>query len=78
LELASETDRQTILDLASGDDRRAELLVPYLERYDAIAYTRRCAHRFALHARRRLEALSPSRERDILAAMTEFVVSRAM
>src|SRR5205085_9332585 len=33
LHLAANDDRQAILDLVSGEDRRPELLAPYLERY---------------------------------------------
>src|SRR5262245_1890407 len=78
LELARGADRQAILDLVSGDDRRPELLAPYLERYEAVEYARQRAHSFAARARRRLEALPPSPSRDVLAATTEFVVSRSM
>jgi len=78
LELASETDRQAILDLVSSDDRRPQLLVPILERYGAIAYTRKRAATFSQRARRRLDNLASTSCRDVLAAMTEFVVSRSM
>jgi octaprenyl-diphosphate synthase len=78
LELAKGNDRQAILDLVSGDDRRPVLLGPYLERYGAVEYTRKRATSFAHHARRRLESLTPGPSRDVLAAMTEFVVSRSM
>jgi len=78
LELARGADRQAILDLVSGEDRRPELLAPYLERYEAVEYARQRALSFADHARRRLEALPTSPSRDVLFATTEFVVSRSM
>src|SRR5262245_51063801 len=40
LQKANATDRQAILDLVSGDDRQPKLLEPYLDRYEAIEYTR--------------------------------------
>jgi octaprenyl-diphosphate synthase len=78
LQLARGADRQAILDLVSGDDRRPELLAPYLERYEAVEYARHRGQSFANHARRRLDALPPSQARDVLAAMAEFVVSRSI
>ena len=78
LQLASATDRQAILDIVSGDERRTALLEPYLARYEAIAYTRQRALSFSTRARRRLESLPSSSSREVLAAMTEFVVTRSM
>ncbi len=78
LELADSADRQAILDLLGGDERRPELLAPFLERYEAVEYARQRALRFADRACRRLEVLAPSPARDVLAATTEFVVSRSM
>jgi octaprenyl-diphosphate synthase len=78
LQLANPTDRQAILDLVAGDDRRPELLAPYLARYGAIEYSRKRALGFAERARRRLEDLSPSPSRQVLGLMSEFVVSRSM
>jgi len=78
LQLASDVDRQAILDLVNSDDRRPELLAPYLERYEANEFTRQRAMYFAHHARRRLDGLPNSASRDVLAAMTEFVVSRSI
>jgi len=78
LQLASDADRQMILELVGGDDRRPELLAPYLERYEAIEYTRQRSMSFAQRARRRLDCLPASPSLDVLAAMTEFVVSRSM
>jgi octaprenyl-diphosphate synthase len=78
LELANDSDRQAILDLVSGDDRRPEVLTPYLHRLSAIEYTRKRAIGFSHRAQRRLESLPPSPSRDVLVAVTEFVVSRSM
>jgi octaprenyl-diphosphate synthase len=78
LETASETDRQAILDIVGGDNRRPALLAPILDRYGAIEYTRKRAAGFAHRARRRLEELVPTAAREVLAAMSEFVVSRSM
>jgi octaprenyl-diphosphate synthase len=78
LELATAADRQAILDLVGGDDRRPALLAPYLERYEAIDYARQRAISFAERAQSRLEPLPSSAARDVLAATTEFVVSRSM
>lgn len=77
LQVATPADRAELLDLLTGEVRRPDLLAPYLERYDAIEYARERAIAFAESARRRLDALSPSVPRDVLAAMTEFVVSRS-
>jgi octaprenyl-diphosphate synthase len=76
LELASPTDREELLEILSSDERRPHLVAPFLDRYDAIEYTRDRASSFANSARRRLELLPKSPSRDILAMMTEFVVSR--
>ena len=78
LELATGSDREKLVGLLNGDDRRSESLAPYLRRYEAIPYTRHRAIGFAHRARRRLDCLPPSSSRDVLAAMTEFVVSRSM
>jgi octaprenyl-diphosphate synthase len=78
LELATGADREKLLALVSGEERHSESIAPYLRRYDAIAYTRQRAIGFAHRAGRRLDSLPASHSRDVLAAMTEFVVSRSM
>ena len=78
LEAASEVDRQAILDLVASDEQRVDLLPPYLERYEAVEYTRQRAIGFSRRARRHLEGLSSSPAHDVLTALTEFVVSRSM
>lgn len=77
LELATPADREEMLELLTGDDRRPQLVAPYLDRYDALDYARDRASSFAESARRRLDQLPPSPAREILTLMTEFVVSRA-
>jgi octaprenyl-diphosphate synthase len=77
IELATPIDRDNLLELLTGDQRQPDLVAPYLERYDALDYARERAGCFADNARRRLDLLPQSPSRDILALMTEFVVSRA-
>lgn len=77
LELATPTDREGMLELLTGDDRRPQLVAPYLDRYDALDYARERASSFADSARRRLDHLPNSPAREILSLMTQFVVSRA-
>ena len=52
-------------------------LARYLDRYDALDYARSRGQAFAHRARQRLDHLSPSPARDVLAAMTDFVMSRS-
>src|SRR5262245_45707356 len=78
LEVASEADRQAILEILTSDERHTNPLQPFLSRYEAIPYTRQRALSFTTRARRHLELLPPSSARDVLATMTEFVVSRSM
>jgi octaprenyl-diphosphate synthase len=77
LQLASGRDRQAILDLVSGEERRPAQLMPYLDRYGGVEYARQRALDFARKAQARLKGLGPSAARDILAALPEFVVSRS-
>ena len=76
LHLASERDRQTMVDLLTGDERRPDLLAPFLERYEAVPYARARAQFFADRAQQRLDVLPVCPSRDVLTAMTSFVVSR--
>jgi octaprenyl-diphosphate synthase len=78
LSQATAADRTAILELVSGMDRRSEPLAPYLNRYGAVDYARERALGFARRAGQRLESLRPSPAREVLAAMTRFVVSRSM
>jgi octaprenyl-diphosphate synthase len=79
LELARDDQRQTLIDqLTGGDGRRADWLLPLLERSEAIEYARERAGQFARSALQSLDSLPPSPSRDVLATMTDFVVRRAM
>jgi octaprenyl-diphosphate synthase len=75
---ASAKKRRELIDLLSSDDRQPALLAPYFEACGAVEYTRTRALSYAHRARRRLENLPASPSRDVLFAMTEFVVNRSM
>lgn len=76
LHLANERDRQSLIDLLTGDERRPDLLAPFLDRYEAIPYARARAQFFADRAQQRLSVLPSGPARDVLMAMSGFVVSR--
>jgi octaprenyl-diphosphate synthase len=78
LELATHEDRAAMLELLceAPAEPRTRLLTPYLDRYEALDYARARGQSFAHRARRRLEPLPPSPARDVLTAMTDFVMSR--
>jgi octaprenyl-diphosphate synthase len=78
LAVADGADRSTLLELLQSDNRRPELLAPLLARYEALDYARQKGQSFADRARERLSGLSASPARDVLAAMTEFVMSRSV
>jgi geranylgeranyl pyrophosphate synthase len=61
-----------------SDARRPELLAPLLQRYEALDYARQKGQYFADRARERLSGLSASPAREVLAAMTQFVMSRSV
>jgi len=88
LEIATPNDREALLEILAdreGDGRESEApaeprtraLTSYLDRYDALDYAKSRGQSFAHRARQRLDALSPSASRDVLAMMTEFVMSRS-
>ena len=58
-----------------GADQRGAVLA-YLERSDALAYTKSQARRFAESAAHRLDGLAQSPAREILLGMTRFVIDR--
>ncbi|MCI0359519.1 MAG: polyprenyl synthetase family protein [Planctomycetaceae bacterium] len=82
LELASPADRAALLEILTDREGeapagpRTRALAPYLQRYDALDYAKSRGQAFAHRARQRLELLSASPARDVLASMTEFVMSR--
>jgi octaprenyl-diphosphate synthase len=78
LQQASVADREALLEIVNGDDRRPELLHPYLTRYRAVEYTAGQAKTHSERAKRRLESLPPSASRDALGLMTDFVINRSM
>jgi octaprenyl-diphosphate synthase len=77
LHLASERDRQALIDLLTGDEQRPDLLAPFFDRYEAITYARQRAQFFADRAQQRLSLLPSGPSRDVLSSMTSFVVSRS-
>jgi octaprenyl-diphosphate synthase len=77
LHLASERDRQALIDLLTGDEQRPDLLAPFFDRYEAITYARQRAQFFADRAQQRLSLLPAGPSRDVLSSMTSFVVSRS-
>jgi octaprenyl-diphosphate synthase len=77
LEVASDDDRQAMIELLTSDERRTELLTPYLSRYAAVDYARQRAKSFATRAKSRLRTLPDGPAKDVLSATTAFVLSRA-
>jgi octaprenyl-diphosphate synthase len=70
-------ERAEIIELLSSGRRadRSQINL-WLERGDAIAYARQKARAYADAAREETRHLSPGRERDVLAALAELVISR--
>ncbi len=89
LEVASAADRSALLDILVGREGeayregealaepRTRELASYLDRYDAFDYAKSRGQAYAHCARQRLELLTPSPSRDVLATMTAFVMSRS-
>lgn len=74
---ASQHDRAEILAiLTRSDNHRCEALRPWLRNYDAISYAHAQAVDYARRAALELEPVSGSVARQMLLALTEFVVSR--
>ncbi len=78
LQQANPSDREALLDLLQGDDRRPQALQPYLARYEAIPYTTARAKTYSDRAKRRLDCLPDSPARDVLRFMADFVINRSM
>ena len=76
LQVASEADRQAMLEILTVDVRRFDLLLPYLQTYGAFDYARKRAVFYANRALSRLDILPASPSKDVLASMTQFVVAR--
>lgn len=78
LEVAEPSDRASLIGLLGNvEPPSVSDLLPYLEKYDAIAYARDKAAIFAERARRKVESLPSIPTRQILESITEFVVVRA-
>jgi octaprenyl-diphosphate synthase len=77
IQLASPKDRQELVDLLGGESCRPRDLAAYLERYETISYSQDRAADYASRALERLAGLPASPAREVLAAMTEFVIHRA-
>ena len=76
LHLASDEDRQSLIELLTADEPRPELLAPFLKCYQAVSYSQERAQFFAERARQRLSLLPAGPAREVLSAMAGFVVSR--
>jgi octaprenyl-diphosphate synthase len=74
---ATREQRADLLTILTRDENhRCADLLPWLARFSAIDYARDKAAAYAARAAGRLAHLAPSPARDVLADMTEFVVSR--
>ncbi len=62
--------------LAENGNHHRDLLRPWLQRHDAIAYSRERARRFTQSAREELAVLPDSPARDSLVGLADFVVNR--
>jgi octaprenyl-diphosphate synthase len=77
LQLASPNDRQELLELLTGESCSPSQLAHFLERYEAVTYSRDRAAAYASRAKRRLSNLPANHSREVLAAMTDFVITRS-
>lgn len=78
LNTANAADAARLRDLLSHpDDNTAAALLPYLEKSDALEYTRQRASEFATDARTQLSILPPTPAKRILEAITDFVTERS-
>jgi len=62
--------------LRRGDERCAEALQPWLQRYDAIAYAQQTALRYVRRAQKELDCLPRTPEREKLQELADFVILR--
>ncbi|MCA9069361.1 MAG: polyprenyl synthetase family protein [Planctomycetaceae bacterium] len=63
--------------LSHPDEKTASALLPYLEKSDALEYTRQRAAEYATDARTQLSILPPTPAKRILEAITDFVTERS-
>ncbi len=79
LELVDESERERLQHALEGEsDLRHEILVEYLDRYDAISYSREKAVAYAERARQQLADLPPEAPVEALSLLTDFVVTRSI
>ena len=77
LDQASPTQRQDLLaKLSNSDNHHREILRPWWDRSDAIAYTRDMAAQFSRRACQELAAVPSSPAQESLRGLAEFVVNR--
>lgn len=78
LETAGDREAAELRELlARPDENTAAVLLPYLEKSDALEYTRGRAAEFAADARTQLAILPPTPAKRILEAVTDFVTERS-
>jgi octaprenyl-diphosphate synthase len=77
LSIAEPDDRRQILEIVEqADGDQAAQLRPYLQRYDAFAYTQEKARGFAELARQQLDHLADSPATSALRSLSQFAVHR--
>ncbi len=77
LQVATDADRREMLILLQSDrDNPGPLLRPYLERYEALEYSRSKAEYFASRARERIQFLPSSDSQHVLNLLCDYVVRR--
>lgn len=77
LNQAAVEERETLAEILRGaENHKAEVLAPWFERYDAIAYSQQKAALYVRRAAAELEGLAPSPARDCLARLADFVIRR--
>ena len=75
-QVSPETRNRLVAQLSCSDNHRQEMLRPFWDKSDALLYAREKAVYFSQLAVTELESLPPSKARDSLAGLAEFVVSR--
>ena len=75
-QLSPDTRGKLIAELRACGEQQRDILRPYWDATDAIAYAREKAVVFSQLAAQQLDILPPSQARDSLLGLTEFVVSR--
>ena len=79
LELVDESEREKLQHALEGESElRHEILAEYLDRYDAISYSREKAVAFAERARQQLADLPQGAPIEALSLLTDFVVTRSI